>query len=156
MPPKIVPELIIARRRVETAKGSRRERLSFRETEETAQMRENLKKINRVLSEHWYDLELDDEEHEYFLKQMVSKEAQDNGRKYNLDLRQIHLYRVFNDEKLQTGGRFYGGWWQQISRDYRRKLIVGGKRMIEYDYSNMHPAMLYHLCLLYTSDAADE
>ena len=42
-------------------------------------MRENLKKINRVLSEHWYDLELDDEEHEYFLKQMVSKEAQENG-----------------------------------------------------------------------------
>ena len=145
LPPKIVPELIIARRRVETAKGSKRERLSFRETEETTQMRENLKKINRVLSEHWYDLELDDEEHQYFLKQMVSKEAQDNGRKYNLDLRQIHLYRVFNDEKLQTGGRFYGGWWQQISRDYRRKLIVGGKRMIEYDYSNMHPAMLYHL-----------
>ena len=138
MPPKIVPELLIARRRVAAAKGSIRERLSFTETEETAQMRKNLKKINRVLSEHWYDLELGDEEHEYFLKQMVFKEAQDNGRKYNLDLRQIHLYRVFNGEKLQTGGRFYGGWWQQISRDYRRKLIVGGKRMIEYYYSSMH------------------
>ena len=76
---------------------------------------------------------------------MVSNEAPDNGMQYILDLRQINLYRVFNDEKLQKGGRFYGGWWQQISRDYRQKLIVGGKRMIEYDYSSMHPAMLYHL-----------
>ena len=57
LPPKIVPELLIARRRVAAAKGIRRERLSFTETEETAQMRKNLKKINQVLSKHMYDLE---------------------------------------------------------------------------------------------------
>jgi hypothetical protein len=53
------------------------------------------------------------------------------------------LYRVFNDPDLQTGGRFYGGWWQNVPREYRPYLLVNGKRMVEYDYSNQHPSILY-------------
>ena len=55
--PKTVPELLIARPRIAATNGSRRERLPFTETEETSQMRKNLKKINQVLSKHMCDLD---------------------------------------------------------------------------------------------------
>ena len=55
--PKTVPELLIPRPRIAATNGSRRERLSFTGTEETSQMRKNLKKINQVPSKHMYDLE---------------------------------------------------------------------------------------------------
>jgi len=44
---------------------------------------------------------------------------------------------------LQTGGRFYGGWWQNIPREHRQHLAVNGKSMVELDYSNQHPSILY-------------
>ena len=53
------------------------------------------------------------------------------------------LHRVFNDPELQTGGRFYGGWWQNIPREHRQHLAVNGKAMVELDYSNQHPSILY-------------
>ena len=44
---------------------------------------------------------------------------------------------------LHTGGRFYGGWWQNIPKEYRHHLAVNGKKMVELDYSNQHPSILY-------------
>lgn len=53
------------------------------------------------------------------------------------------LYRVFNDEGLTSGGRFYGAWWQNIPSEYRPHITINGKPMVEYDYSGLHPAILY-------------
>ena len=145
LPPSAVPELILVKKKVETVNGTRRVRLPLTETSEVARMRANLEKINTVLRQNWYDINITDDEFVKLQEEMISEDNLAKGWLYNLDLGQMLLYRVFNDEELTTGGRFYGGWWQSIKKEYRSKLIVNGKRMIEYDYSNLHPTLLYQL-----------
>jgi len=54
------------------------------------------------------------------------------------------LYRVFNDAEFRTGGRFYGGWWQEIPSKFRDRITIDGKRTVQLDYSGLHPHILYH------------
>ena len=140
IPPYSDPELIRVRVKEKDENGiSRKRSVLITETPETLQMRENLGIINKALSKHWYDLEIPDEE----LSDLQKRLADDleNERIIRMDQRSLH--RVFNDPELQTGGRFYGGWWQNIPREYRQHLAVNGKTMVELDYSNQHPSILY-------------
>jgi hypothetical protein len=118
---------------------TRRVSLPFSESAETSVIRERLALINRTLEQNWYDLQLSDEE--FF--DLQCRMASDREPERTIDLSRRTLYRVFNDPELKTGGRFYGGWWQNIPKAYRSKLLVNGKRMVEFDYSNMHPTILY-------------
>jgi len=140
MPPYCDPELIRVRVKEKDENGVNRKRsVSITETSETLQMRENLGIINNALSRHWYDLEIPDDELSALQKRLADNPQ--NERIIRMDQRFLH--RVFNDPDLQTGGRFYGGWWQNIPREYRQHLAVNGKRMVELDYSNQHPSILY-------------
>jgi hypothetical protein len=139
-PAIVPPQLIHAPIRVQVKDDDgRKEVFLAAETDETLRMAKNLKRINRVLDRRWYDIEIPDHELAELQAEMAKGHAE--AKPIALDRRQ--LYRVFNDRKLTTGGRFYGGWWQNIPKGYRRHLIVNGKRMVEVDYSNMHPAILY-------------
>ena len=134
------PELIRVRVKEKDENGVNRKRsVSISDTTETTQMRENLITINNALSKHWYDIEIPDEKLSDLQKRL--SDDQENERTIRMDQRFLH--RVFNDPDLQTGGRFYGGWWQNIPREYRPHLAVNGKPMVELDYSNQHPSILY-------------
>ena len=140
VPPYCDPELIRVRVKEKDENGVNRKRsVSITETSETLRMRENLGIINNALSRHWYDLEIPDDELSALQKRLADNPQ--NERIIRMDQRFLH--RVFNDPDLQTGGRFYGGWWQNIPREYRQHLAVNGKRMVELDYSNQHPSILY-------------
>ena len=115
----------------------------YQDTPQTSQMRANLKIINHALSKHWYDLNLDDDEFDKMQSQLLSKEQKASGVDRQINLSKRSLYRLFNDEALTTGGRFYGGWWQEIPKRYRENLVINGKPMAELDYSGLHPAILY-------------
>ena len=142
VPPKLVEPLIV-QHKVITDKGTSRVRLKFEETDETTKMRENLLIINKAVSSEWYDIEIENEKMSELQRMLVSPEKKKQGDEYTIDLSQRVLYRIFNDVHLKTGGRFYGGWWQNIPKAFRSKLIVDGKRMVEFDYSNLHPTILY-------------
>ncbi|MDA9795844.1 hypothetical protein N9C22_06300, partial [Paracoccaceae bacterium] len=134
------PELVRVRvKEVDEAGVNRKHSVKVIETPETIQMVENLKIINRALSLNWYDLQIPDDE----LVELQKRLADDpvNERLIRMDRRSLH--RIFNDSDLKTGGRFYGGWWQNIPKEYRKHLIVNGKQMVELDYSNQHPSILY-------------
>ena len=90
-------------------------------------------------SRHWYDLEISDDE----LADLQKRLTDDPTNERTIRMDQRSLYRVFNDAEFKTGGRFYGGWWQNIPKEYRKHLAVNGKRMVELDYSNQHPTILY-------------
>jgi hypothetical protein len=140
IPSYVDPELIRVRVKEKDENGvSRKRSLAVTETRETLQMRENLGIINKALSKHWYDLEIPDKELSDLQKRLA--DDPENDRIIRMDQRSLH--RVFNDPELQTGGRFYGGWWQNIPREYRHHLAVNGKPMVELDYSNQHPSILY-------------
>ena len=40
-------------------------------------------------------------------------------------------------------GRFFGGWWQNIPREYRKYIRLDDKHVVECDYSGLHINMLY-------------
>ena len=112
-----------------------------------ARMESNLARYNDFLRDHWVDLLIPDDE--FLALQRRSKGDPDRyfgdpGRPIDLDLFvKRRLHRVFNNGTLDHGGRFYGGWWQNIPKRYRARITINWAPTVEIDYSSMHPNMLY-------------
>ena len=55
------------------------------------------------------------------------------------------MFRVFSDtnKRFNHHGRFYGDPLQSLPKWMRGKIILGGKEVVECDYSSLHPTMLY-------------
>ena len=109
----------------------------------------SFRRYNAFLQDHWIDLLITDAEMDE-LQQTARREPDpyfgNKGRMVEVDLLfKRSLYRVFNNGKLTNGGRFYGGWWQNIKKDYRRAITINGGTTAELDYSSLHPSMLYAL-----------
>jgi hypothetical protein len=51
--------------------------------------------------------------------------------------------RVFSRGNWKYGGRYYGGWWQQLSKELRERIFINGKPTGEVDYKSIHPHLLY-------------
>ena len=103
-------------------------------------MRDNLNIINDCLKRHWSDLYLSDDEWEKLQRSLVG------NKKYDYTPIRLHrqtIRRIFNSTSFDTGGRFYGGWWQNIPSAYRGLITIDGKRTAEFDYGRLHPTMLY-------------
>lgn len=121
--------------------------LPLPDTPAVAQMESNLARYNDFLRDHWLDLLMPDAE--FLALQGRSKGDPDRyfgdpGRPIDLDLfLRRRLHRVFNNGKLDHGGRFYGGWWQNIPKQHRAKITINWNPTVEIDYSSMHPNMLY-------------
>ncbi len=54
------------------------------------------------------------------------------------------LYRVFNNNSLESGGRYFGGAWQRIGNN-RHLIRINGEATIELDFGGFMPRALYHL-----------
>jgi hypothetical protein len=53
--------------------------------------------------------------------------------------------RVFNgglSGNWELGGRFYGGWWQQINKEDRSKIYINDQPTLEVDFKALHPNLL--------------
>ena len=94
-----------------------------------------LERINKTLSRSWVDLDLNEQEWAALELKL--------GKPVNFSRR--FLYRVYNDPKLITNGRFVGPWWQTIPSELRSRITINGKRTVEIDFSAMHPRILYAL-----------
>lgn len=123
------------------------ELIEYEDTDQTNQMRHNLQLINDRIMNKWIDLELSREEYTNLVTLMAKRnkdQLEENPDDYRpLMLSKLKLYRVFNDSHFQTGGRFYGGWWQEIPSEYRDRIVIDGKRTVQLDYSGLHPHILY-------------
>ena len=56
------------------------------------------------------------------------------------------VYRVFNDLSIESGGRFYGPFWQQLPKEIRARIYINDEPTVEIDYSGIHINLIYH-CL---------
>ena len=63
--------------------------------------------------------------------------------KADVGLASNQLHRVFNQGSFSLGGRFYGGWWQNIPAECRAAITINGDPTIEMDYPRLHPTLLY-------------
>lgn len=54
--------------------------------------------------------------------------------------------RIFSNNSFKDGGRFYGGWWQQVPNrkvGWRSNIRINNKPTTEIDYSGIHIVFLY-------------
>lgn len=102
-------------------------------------MKQRVTELNRYLKHFWIDLKLSNRQWSELGRGWKDKK----GHYHTLNLTKRSLYRVFHDDMLSTGGRFYGGWWQEIPSKFRQNIIVNGKWTVECDYSGLHPSILY-------------
>ena len=122
----------------------------YKDTEQTHVMRENLDRINENILRHWYDLYIANDTYQLLLQEIAQRQKRSKTfaekEKYtSINLSNRTLRRVFGRGSFEMGGRFYGGWWQNIPSAYRSVITINGYRTIEADYSQFHPNILYHL-----------
>jgi hypothetical protein len=51
--------------------------------------------------------------------------------------------RIFSRGSWDLHGRFYGGFWQQVSETLRKDIFINGNPTIEVDYKALHVTLLY-------------
>ena len=81
------------------------------------------------------------------LKARRLKVSKSGGEETYLHISQCqkNIYRVFNDFSIDSGGRFYGPFWQGMPKKDRERLYIDDEPTTELDYSGLHVNMIYGL-----------
>jgi hypothetical protein len=133
--------------------GSNQRRLVQRDEASTIpMMQDNLFRINDFYSRQCISIDLPNAAFAAALGH--SKATSEDGEmmpfaklsddvKYAKNMQNVFLHRVFAQGSLSKGGRFYGGWWQQIPSKARRRILINGDITTECDFSGLSCSMLY-------------
>ncbi len=102
--------------------------------------RTNLNKLNQFLVKQCLTIDLPD----IWLQSGAHLES-NHEDSYDLGLNpyRVQLYRVFAQDSLEKGGRFYGGWWQNLRSDFRKRIFINGYSSVEIDFDGLAISMLY-------------
>jgi bifunctional DNA-binding transcriptional regulator/antitoxin component of YhaV-PrlF toxin-antitoxin module len=111
--------------------------VDYTDSPEIVRMRENLRIINANLASAHLTLQITDEQFAELEKRCATE-----GRE-PIDFTHNQLHRVFNNSSFDEDGRFYGGWWQNLPKEYRKYIELGRKHTVELDYSGHHVRILY-------------
>lgn len=137
---------VVALRRHRNAEGIRlkdadKKLVEYGNVQFANEARDRLRVINDMLESHWADLALTDEQ----ISQAKDglRDERDDEASQPFDFAARTVYRVFNNDDWEQGGRFYGAWWISIPSKFRPYIQIDGKRTVEVDYSGLHAAMLY-------------
>jgi hypothetical protein len=117
-----------------------KKRVGFDDTSDTRRWRRNVEIINENNNHFFISLDQD----------AITRETERNRYTENaarrlgvVDFSATRLHRSFSSRDFQEGGRFFGGWWQIIPRGYRKYIKINRKDTCEYDFSTVHPKLLY-------------
>lgn len=116
--------------------------ISFKTTPKIKIMQAMVREINNHLAMTDINLYLSHQEEAQLNKHMKANRKIDEAKEDRVRYHNKYLYRVFN-ESFDYGGRFYGGFWQQIPKEYRQRITIDNYLTFEMDYSAIHFSMLY-------------
>lgn len=146
-------EVIILKNEYEksyTYKGKKKTKILKRpivypETTKTRQMRKIVEKYNELLERTRIDTDVEciTPKDRYALVEKLSRMKYD--KKIIIRLADKKVYRVFNNESFEQGGRFYGAWWIGAPSIVRKYITINGEPTKELDYSGIHIHLLYAL-----------
>ena len=117
--------------------------IEFEDNDRIQLMRKVLDLINENLKDTDINLYISKEEEKELNRRMANDAKDEEELDSSVRYHKKYLYRVFNQD-FEHGGRFYGGFWQQIPSEFRSRLTIDGFHTFEMDYSSIHFAMLYH------------
>ena len=63
--------------------------------------------------------------------------------KGDIDQRDRHLRRIFNNNSFEQGGRLVGGFWQRMRKEYRTAIRIDNNPIDELDYAQMFLRLCY-------------
>ena len=106
--------------------------------------RDLLRRYNALLARTHIDLGC--EERPELLTEQYNRATKEHElRRVSLSQRNKFVRRVFYRGDWNLGGRYHGGWWQQVQSRYRQHTLIDGGHTIEADYSGFHVALAYAL-----------
>ena len=121
--------------KVEGSKNKIKIPLSYEDTDEAKSFRKLMVDYNNLLNKSHIDV----------YDQPNDKGVMFGKRETPVKINQNKKFvrRIFNDDKFQTNGRLYGGFWQQLNSKWRRKVAINGAATTEVDFSSMGINTLY-------------
>jgi len=138
---KIKPSVIQLARNAEciVLRDGEKNDAEYKETKRIKEMRNNLIEYNNLLRRTHIDIPI-------FPTAGVKLSS---GVLFNINLESDtdkFTKRIFSNNSFKDGGRFYGGWWQQVPNrkiGWRSNIWINNKRTTEIDYSGIHIVFLY-------------
>ena len=133
-------ECIILRKQdvKESGSGTENRQVSedYKDTDKTVAMRRDLTKYNELLSRTYIDIPALEEP---FIERKLS-----NGQIQRVPINQTRKFvrRIFSRNSWELNGRFYGGFWQQIGKEFRKQIVINSSPTIEVDYKGLHVSLL--------------
>jgi hypothetical protein len=89
--------------------------IDYRDTVQTRAMRDQLVRYQALLDRHHI--------HICSLEEPVIRQG--NGL-LRIGREHVFICRIFNDGSFDRGGRYFGGWWQIIPKEFRRDICIDG------------------------------
>ena len=117
--------------------------IGYKSNKKIIQMEKNLEVINWALEKAHIDLFITRDEEKQINRRLTKKAQREEGNIREIQYQDKSLQRIFNVD-FEHGGRFYGGFWQQIPSEYRDRLTIHNHLTGEIDYSQIHPTILYN------------
>lgn len=106
------------------------------ETKAQRGMASLLRQYNQANAKADFSLNLDETEKTILLQR---------GFEFSSLVENRRVIRQFADKQLLTHGRIYGGFWQGLPSEFRKKILINGCPTVEIDYRAMHPNLLFTL-----------
>lgn len=104
---------------------------------------DDLSLVNQLLAETLCFLDVPDDLLQNIGMGITSKSQQANNAAGGINYAGRQLVRIFIDDSMSTGGRFYGGWWQAVPSRYRRNIVIDDCQTVEVDFSGIALRCLY-------------
>ena len=119
-------------------RDSNKNNVEYETTKHTEEMAEVVRAYNTLLAKTFIDLP-------DMNKPMLEIKDKNSGktRYVNITHHGKFTHRVFNNSSWDQGGRFYGGFWQQIDQILRGAIRLNDSSTVEIDFSGLHVILAY-------------
>ena len=119
-------------------RDSNKNNVEYETTKHTEEMAEVVRAYNDLLEKTFIDMP-------DMNRPMLEIKEKNSGRtRYvNITHHGKFTHRVFNNSSWDQGGRFYGGFWQQIDQILRGAIRLNDSSTVEIDFSGLHVILAY-------------
>ena len=114
--------------------------IEYVDTKDTKNWRHHLEAYNALLQKTFIDIPSLDRP---YIERMISK-GKGTGTTQRIPIGPSNAFvrRVFSRGSWEMNGRFYGGWWQQVSPELRQQIYIDDEPTVEIDFQALHVAIL--------------
>ncbi|WP_412555273.1 hypothetical protein [Shimia sp. MIT1388] len=118
----------------------RKKEAEYQDTDFTKAIRADLKAYNELLARTFIDVP--DQVETFIQRPIKSGPRQGELNRVPICGWDHHIRRIFNRSDWRSGGRFYGGWWQSVGSEFRKRIHLDDEPTVEVDYQALHVAIL--------------